>query len=88
MRADLQRRMPDAVFTGIVGRRQVAAVFASADAFVFPCCADTDANVVFEAQASGLPVVVRAGDGSSENVVDGGSGIVVRAMSPRSGPRR
>jgi glycosyltransferase involved in cell wall biosynthesis len=82
MRANLQRRMPDAVFTGIVGRRRVATVFASADAFVFPCGADTDANVVLEAQASGLPVVVRGGGGSCENLIDGGSGIVCESDEP------
>jgi glycosyltransferase involved in cell wall biosynthesis len=33
----LREQMPDAVFTGVLGRERVADVFASSDVFVFPC---------------------------------------------------
>jgi glycosyltransferase involved in cell wall biosynthesis len=79
---ELQRQMPDALFTGSLPRHEVAAVFASADAFVFPSQTDTAGNVVLEAQASGLPVVVSAAGGPRENMVDGSTGIVCRDDDP------
>jgi glycosyltransferase involved in cell wall biosynthesis len=82
MRRELQRRMPDALFTGNLGRRQLATVFASADAFVFPSRTDTAGNVILEAQASGLPVVVSDAGGPAENLIHGESGFVCRTDEP------
>jgi glycosyltransferase involved in cell wall biosynthesis len=82
MRAWLERQMPDAVFTGSLSRQAVAGVFASADAFVFPSRTDTAGNVVLEAQASGLPVVVTDAGGPRENMVDGSTGVVCPTMYP------
>jgi glycosyltransferase involved in cell wall biosynthesis len=82
MLGELQRQMPDALFTGSLPRHEVAAVFASADAFVFPSRTDTAGNVVLEAQASGLPVVVTGAGGPRENMVDGSTGIVCRHDDP------
>ncbi|NOT46084.1 MAG: glycosyltransferase family 1 protein [Acidobacteria bacterium] len=75
---ELQRRMPDAVFTGVLSRPAVAEAFASADLFVFPSRTDTAGNVVLEAQASGLPVVVSGDGGPCENMRDGETGVVCR----------
>jgi glycosyltransferase involved in cell wall biosynthesis len=55
---ELRQRLTDAVFTGVLSRDRVAEVFASSDLFVFPSRTDTAGNVVLEAQASGVPVVV------------------------------
>jgi glycosyltransferase involved in cell wall biosynthesis len=82
MRAELQREMPDAVFTGPLARHAVAEVFASADVFVFPSRTDTAGNVVLEAQASGLPVIVSDAGGPSESMIDGSTGIVCRQADP------
>jgi glycosyltransferase involved in cell wall biosynthesis len=49
---------------------------ASADIFVFPSRTDTAGNVVLEAQASGLPVVVTDRGGPTENLLDGSTGHV------------
>ena len=76
MRRELGKRCPDAVFTGPLGREAVADVFASADLFVFPSHTDTAGNVVLEAQASGLPVVVSDEGGPHENMHPGISGLV------------
>ena len=72
----LKRDMPDAVFTGVLSREAVAEVFASADLFVFPSRTDTAGNVVLEAQASGLPVVISGEGGPRENMVAGTTGVV------------
>jgi glycosyltransferase involved in cell wall biosynthesis len=77
MRDELRHRMPDAIFTGQLARDEVAAAFASADAFVFPSRTDTAGNVVLEAQASGLPVFVSDTGGPRENMIDGRTGVIV-----------
>ena len=59
--------LPDAVFTGSC-RDEVATAFASADLFVFPSRTDTPGNVVLEAQACGLPVLVSDAGGPRENI--------------------
>ena len=66
MRAELQARCPDAIFTGALPHEQVAACMASSDVFIFPSETDAAGNVVLEAQASGLPVVVSMAGGPRE----------------------
>jgi glycosyltransferase involved in cell wall biosynthesis len=82
MLPELKARMPEAVFTGSLGRRDVAVAFASADVFVFPSRTDTAGNVILEAQASGLPVLVADAGGPKENIVAGQTGDVVPGMEP------
>ncbi|MGA7811246.1 glycosyltransferase family 4 protein [Bradyrhizobium sp.] len=55
-RAALEQRYPDAVFLGSLQGEALAAVYASADVFVFPSRTDTFGLVLLEALASGLPV--------------------------------
>jgi len=56
----------------------VAIAMASADIFVFPSTTDIAGNVVLEAQASGLPVVVSDRGGPCENLLPDESGFVCR----------
>lgn len=51
------RNIPNAVFTGSRRGDELAAIYASADVFIFPSGTETFGNVVLEAMASGLPVV-------------------------------
>jgi glycosyltransferase involved in cell wall biosynthesis len=76
MRETLQQACPDAVFTGALPHAEVATAMASADVFLFPSRTDTLGNVVLEAQASGLPVLVSDAGGPRENILDGESGFV------------
>jgi len=55
-RASLCRRYPGAHFLGALQGEALAAVYASADVFVFPSRTDTFGIVLLEAMASGLPV--------------------------------
>ncbi len=71
MAAELRQRCPDAEFLGQVPHDVVAQAMASADVFLFPSATDTLGNVVLEAQASGLPVVVSNLGGPHEVMVDG-----------------
>lgn len=68
-----------ACFTGFLEGNDLAEVYASSDIFVFPSTTDTFGNVVLEAQASGLPVIVTDAGGPQENVAHGKTGYVVPA---------
>jgi len=56
-RASLQAQLPGAVFAGMRHGTDLAAHYASADAFLFPSLTETFGNVVPEAMASGLAVL-------------------------------
>ncbi len=66
-------------FTGFLGGEDLAQAYASGDIFVFASTTDTFGNVILEAQASGLPVVVTDEGGPKENLIPGETGFVVPA---------
>ncbi len=72
--------LPDAIFVGYLTGEPLANAYASADIFVFPSTTDTFGNVIIEAQASGLPVIVSDLGGPKELVEDGVNGIVTKAL--------
>ncbi|MEP6956935.1 MAG: glycosyltransferase family 1 protein, partial [Chthoniobacterales bacterium] len=76
----LARLLPDAIFTGYLAGEELATAYASADIFVFPSTTDTFGNVILEAQASGLPVVVSDVGGPCELVEEGVNGFITRAL--------
>jgi glycosyltransferase involved in cell wall biosynthesis len=55
-RAELARRFPDALFVGRKTGRELAALYAASDVFVFPSRTDTFGLVLLEALASGTPI--------------------------------
>ncbi|MFZ5453472.1 MAG: glycosyltransferase [Thermodesulfobacteriota bacterium] len=65
------------LFTGYLEGEDLAAIYASCDLFLFPSTTDTFGNVVLEAQASGLPVIVTDAGGPQENVRHGETGLIV-----------
>ncbi len=67
------------VFTGYLEGEELQRGFASAHVFVFPSATDTFGNVVLEAQASGLPVIVSDRGGPRELMLDGKTGSVFKA---------
>jgi glycosyltransferase involved in cell wall biosynthesis len=77
----LAEALPDAVFLGYLTGEPLATAYASADIFVFPSTTDTFGNVVIEAQASGLPVIVSDVGGPKELVEDGVNGLVTKARN-------
>ena len=66
-------------FTGYLTGEALATLFASCDLFVFPSTTDTFGNVVLEAQASQLPVIVTDSGGPQENVIPEKTGIIIPA---------
>src|SRR5881398_2845910 len=73
------KSLPEAFFTGYLRGNELAAAYASADIFVFPSTTDTFGNVIIEAQASGVPVVVSDSGGPKELVEDHTNGLVTKS---------
>ena len=67
----LSRRFPDVRFVGVLDREQLAQLYSSADAFVFPSLTDTFGLVMLEALACGTPVAAFPVQGPADVV--GGS---------------
>ncbi|MBM3540987.1 MAG: glycosyltransferase, partial [Alphaproteobacteria bacterium] len=74
-RADIESLLgAHASFPGAVDQERLAWLYASADLFVFPSAIEVSPNVVLEAKASGVPVVVAPAGGGrfvGESGVDG-----------------
>lgn len=71
-----------AYFPGVLGDRELARLYASADLFAFPSRTDTLGQVVMESQACGLPVLVSDEGGPKTIVVHGETGRVVPGVNP------
>jgi glycosyltransferase involved in cell wall biosynthesis len=91
----LETHMQHAEFHGVVEGEALASAYANLDLFVFPSYTDTFGNVIQEAHASGVVVVVTNGGGPKFLVADGVDGFVgrddshfiecvLRAMDPRT----
>lgn len=74
--AELKRRYPDAHFLGARFGEDLAAIYASADVFVFPSVTDTLGLVVMEALASGVPVAAFPVPGPRDIIGESGAGVL------------
>jgi glycosyltransferase involved in cell wall biosynthesis len=75
----LAKSLPEAFFIGYLRGTELATAYASADIFVFPSTTDTFGNVILEAQACGLPVVVSDSGGPKELVEDKANGLITKS---------
>ena len=75
----LAQSVPEAFFTGYLRGKELATAYASADIFVFPSTTDTFGNVILEAQACGVPVIVSDSGGPKELVEDRTNGLITRS---------
>lgn len=75
-RAELERRFPGAVFVGAKQGEDLAALYASADVFVFPSRTDTFGLVLIEALASGVPVAAYPVPGPLDVIGASGAGAL------------
>jgi glycosyltransferase involved in cell wall biosynthesis len=70
----LQANLKRAEFPGVLKGEALARAYANMDLFVFPSHTDTFGNVVLEAFASGVPVVVTSSGGPKYLVEQGVTG--------------
>jgi len=78
--AMMKELLPEGIYTGSLHKEELAAAYASADFFVFPSTTDTFGNVVIEAQASGLPVIVSDVGGPKDLVEEGIDGRITKGL--------
>ncbi len=76
----MKELLPEGIYTGSLHGEELASAYASADLFVFPSTTDTFGNVVIEAQASGLPVIVSDVGGPRDLVEDGTDGRITKGL--------
>src|SRR5437588_3478855 len=76
---EFSESLPEALFTGYLTGKELAAAYASADIFVFPSTTDTFGNVIIEAQASGVPVIVSDSGWPKELVEDNRNGLITKS---------
>jgi glycosyltransferase involved in cell wall biosynthesis len=76
---EFSKSLPEAFFTGYLTGKELAAAYASADIFVFPSTTDTFGNVIIEAQASGMPVIVSDSGGPKELVTENETGLITKS---------
>ena len=82
MEAELKKY--PAAFTGFLAGEELCAAYASSDVFIFPSTTDTFGNVVLEAQASGLPVIVTDEGGPQELMRAGITGLTIKAHNQQA----
>ena len=76
----MKELLPEGIYTGNLHKEELASAYASADFFIFPSTTDTFGNVVIEAQASGLPVIVSDIGGPKDLVEDGVDGFITKGQ--------
>jgi glycosyltransferase involved in cell wall biosynthesis len=83
--AEIRSLLGSAVtLTGVLAPEQLAWIYASSDIFVFPSQTETYGNVVVEAKASGLPVVISSQGGSAQLLAaEGHDGYRVASDDPQ-----
>lgn len=82
--SDMERELKSypVTFTGYLEEENLSQAYASSDLFIFPSTTDTFGNVVLEAQASGLPVIVTDKGGPKENIIPGETGFIIESDDP------
>jgi glycosyltransferase involved in cell wall biosynthesis len=75
-RAALEARHPGVTFTGFKAGAELAALYASADVFVFPSRTDTFGLVLLEAAACGLPIAAFPVQGPRDVIGDAPVGVL------------
>ncbi|MDA0871687.1 MAG: glycosyltransferase [Firmicutes bacterium] len=83
-KAAYEKQYKDVHFLGYKTGEELSMIYASSDVFVFPSPTETLGNVVLEAMASGLPVIVANQGGVLENVKHLQNGMIASKQDVES----
>ncbi|WAH37511.1 glycosyltransferase family 4 protein [Alicyclobacillus dauci] len=85
-RSELERTFfrSNAVFTGYLFGEDLAEAYASADGFVFPSTTETLGLVLYEAMASGLPIMAADSPATTEVLEHGAAGFIFQPLDSNS----
>lgn len=78
----LEKRLPNAAFTGFLGGLELSSMFATFDLLVHTARFDTFGQVVQESLASGTPVLAPAAGGPLDLVASGHNGVLWPKQDP------
>ena len=83
IRSRLERKLPNAIFTGIKSGEELASIYASLDIFIHTGQHETFCQSIQEALASGVPVIAPNSGGPIDLVRDGDTGYLINTGNPK-----
>jgi len=75
-RSEMEKMLPEGIFTGFLSGEELAKAYACSDLFMFPSDTETFGNVTLEAMSSGVPVVGANATGSRSLINPGHNGYL------------
>jgi len=83
IRERLERKLPNAIFTGFQNGQDLARMYASLDIFIHTGQHETFCQSIQEALASGVPVIAPNSGGPIDLVEDGKTGYLINTGNPK-----
>jgi len=83
IRERLERKLPNAIFTGFQNGQDLARMYASLDIFIHTGQHETFCQSIQEALASGIPVIAPNSGGPIDLVEDGKTGYLINTGNPK-----
>jgi len=83
IRSRLERKLPNAIFTGLKSGEELAKIYASLDIFIHTGKHETFCQSIQEALASGVPVIAPNSGGPIDLVKNGETGYLINTGNPK-----